>query len=147
MFHQFFYRFVRDSSCLHLTLASPADILRSASRVHSPRGEGTRDARLRMSAGEANLTFVAFCIAFCLLPVICKQFYVISTEFLSLSRRRYFSRNVLSGEKRGETAVFADYVKFKLIFLISATILVIMPPGTTKTTTVGEPFPILTVDL
>ena len=34
-------------------LASPADILRRASRVPSPRGEGTRDARLRMSAGEA----------------------------------------------------------------------------------------------
>ena len=39
-----------------------------------------------------HLTFVAFCIAFCLLPVIRKQFYVISREFLSLSRRRYSSR-------------------------------------------------------
>ena len=35
-------------------IASPADILRRASRVPSLlRGEGTRDARLRMSAGEA----------------------------------------------------------------------------------------------
>ena len=34
-------------------IASPADILRRASRVPSPRGEVTRDARLRMSAGEA----------------------------------------------------------------------------------------------
>ena len=73
---------------------------------------------------------MAFCIAFCLLPVIRKQFYVISTEFLWLSRRRYSSRNVLSGEKRGETVVFADYVKFKLSFLMSANILVITPPGT-----------------
>ena len=32
-------------------IASPADILRRASRVRSP--QGTRDARLRMSAGEA----------------------------------------------------------------------------------------------
>ena len=31
----------------YIDLASPADILR--------RGEGTRDARLRMSAGEANI--------------------------------------------------------------------------------------------
>ena len=51
-------------------------------------------------------------------------------EFLSLSRRNYSLRNVLSGEKRGETAVFAGYVKFKLIFLMSANLLVIMPPGT-----------------
>ena len=42
----------------------------------------------------------------------------------------YSSRNVLSGEKRGEMAVFAGYVKFKLIFLMSANLLVIMPPGT-----------------
>ena len=34
------------------------------------------------------------------------RFYVISMEFLSLSRRRYSSRNVLSGEERGETDVF-----------------------------------------
>ena len=33
-------------------LASPADILRRASR-----GEGTRDARLRMSAGEATRNY------------------------------------------------------------------------------------------
>ena len=38
------------------------------------------------------------------------RFYVISMEFLSLSRRRYSTRNVLSGEERGETAVFAGYV-------------------------------------
>ena len=37
------------------------------------------------------------------------RFYVISMEFLSLSRRRYSSRNVLSGEERGETATFAGY--------------------------------------
>ena len=38
-------------------IASPADILRRASRVPSPRagnGEGTRDARLTMPAGEAS---------------------------------------------------------------------------------------------
>ena len=34
-------------------LASPADILRGASRIPSPRREGTRDA-LRMSTGEAS---------------------------------------------------------------------------------------------
>ena len=33
-------------------------------------------------------------------------------EFLSLSRRRYSSRNVLSGEERGETAVFARFFFF-----------------------------------
>ena len=38
----------------HAKIASPADILRGASRVPSLCGEGTRDARLRMSAGEAN---------------------------------------------------------------------------------------------
>ena len=32
--------------------------------------------------------------------------YVISMEFLSLSRRRSFSRNVTSGEERGEMAIF-----------------------------------------
>ena len=81
-------------------------------------------------SSRLHLTFVAFSIAFCLFPVIRKQFYVISTEFLSLSRRRYSSRNVLRGEKRGETAVFADYVKFELIFLMTANIIVITPPGT-----------------
>ena len=35
----------------------PAGILRRKSRVPSPRGEGTRDARLRMSAGEAMKIF------------------------------------------------------------------------------------------
>ena len=35
-------------------LASPADILRGASRVLAQRGAGTRDASLRMSAGEAS---------------------------------------------------------------------------------------------
>ena len=81
-------------------------------------------------------------------------------EFLSLSHRRYSSRNVLSSEKRGEKAVFADYVKFKLIFLMSANLrqchhasryvlacfLGLLPTWTTKTTVV-EPFPIWTVDL
>ena len=33
----------------------------------------------------------------------------ITLEFLSLSRRRSSSRNVPSGEERGETAVFAGY--------------------------------------
>ena len=37
------------------------------------------------------------------------RFYVIGMEFLSLSRRRSSSRNVPSGEERGETAVFAGY--------------------------------------
>ena len=31
------------------------------------------------------------------------RFYVISMEFLSLSRRRSYARNVPSGEERGET--------------------------------------------
>ena len=34
-------------------LASPADILRGVSRVLAQRGARTRDASLRMSAGEA----------------------------------------------------------------------------------------------
>ena len=37
------------------------------------------------------------------------RFYVISMEFLSLSRRRSSARNVPSGEERGETDVFAGY--------------------------------------
>ena len=43
-------------------------------------------------------------------------FYVISMEFLSLSRRRYSSRNVLSGKERGETNVFAGYFLFHPFF-------------------------------
>lgn len=39
-----------DGKCLTLDIASSPDILRGASR-----GEGTRDAPLRMSAGEATL--------------------------------------------------------------------------------------------
>ena len=39
--------------------------------------------------------------------LILDRFYVISMEFLSLSRRRSPSRNVPSGEERGETAAFA----------------------------------------
>ena len=35
--------------------------------------------------------------------------YVISMEFLSLSRKRSSSRNVPSGEERGDTAVFAGH--------------------------------------
>ena len=38
------------------------------------------------------------------------RFYVISMEFLSLSRRRFSARNVPSGEERGETDVFAGYL-------------------------------------
>ena len=38
--------------------------------------------------------------------------YVISMEFLSLSRKRSSARNVSSGEERGETAVFAGYHSF-----------------------------------
>ena len=37
------------------------------------------------------------------------RFYVISMEFLSLSRRRSSARNVPSDEERGETDVFAGY--------------------------------------
>ena len=37
------------------------------------------------------------------------RFYVISMEFLSLSRRRSSARNVPIGEERGETDVFAGY--------------------------------------
>ena len=44
------------------------------------------------------------------------RFYVISMEFLSLSRRRYSSRNVLSGKERGETDVFAGYFLFHPFF-------------------------------
>ena len=36
--------------------------------------------------------------------------YVISMEFLSLSRKLSSARNVPSGEERGETDVFAGYV-------------------------------------
>ena len=39
------------------------------------------------------------------------RFYITSMEFLSLSRRRSSSRNVPSGEERGETAVFAGELK------------------------------------
>ena len=35
---------------------------------------------------------------------------VISMEFLPLSRRRSSSRNVPTGEERGETDVFAGYI-------------------------------------
>ena len=63
-------------------------------------------------------------MAFCLLSVIRKllrrpispsdqipdRFYVISMEFLLLSRRHSSVRNVPSGEERGETDVFAGYV-------------------------------------
>ena len=42
------------------------------------------------------------------------SFYVISMEFLSLSRRRSSARNVPSGEERGETDVFAGYQKLSL---------------------------------
>ena len=35
------------------------------------------------------------------------RFYVISMEFLSLSRRRSSARNIRSGEERGETGVLA----------------------------------------
>ena len=35
------------------------------------------------------------------------RFYVISMDFLSLSRRRFSPRNVPSGEERGEMDVFA----------------------------------------
>ena len=38
------------------------------------------------------------------------RFYVISIEFLSLSRRRSSARNVPSGKERGETDVFSGYV-------------------------------------
>ena len=44
------------------------------------------------------------------------RFYVISMEFLSLSRRRYSSRTVLSGKERGETNVFAGYFLFHPFF-------------------------------
>ena len=72
-------------------------------------------------SSRLHLTFVAFC----LLSVIRKQwlkqynyssdripdrFYVISMEFLSLSRRRSSSRNVPSGGERGETDVFAGLI-------------------------------------
>ena len=39
------------------------------------------------------------------------RFYITSMEFLSLSRRHSSSRNVPSGEVRGETAVFAGELK------------------------------------
>ena len=41
--------------------------------------------------------------------IVLTLIYVISMEFLSLSRRRSSSRNVLSDEERGETAVFAGF--------------------------------------
>ena len=39
------------------------------------------------------------------------RFYVISMEFLSLSRRRFSAQNVPIGEERGETDVLAGYKK------------------------------------
>ena len=48
------------------TLASPADILRRSFPTNGTSGEGTRDARLRMSAGEASKTRDAF---FSFLPI------------------------------------------------------------------------------
>ena len=61
-----------------------------------------------------DLTVVAFClrlaaVTFGLPDQISDRFYVISMEFLSLSRRRPPWPNVLSGEEQGETAVFACY--------------------------------------
>ena len=36
-------------------------------------------------------------------------------EFLLLSHRRFSARNVPSGEERGETDVFADYLSQRLL--------------------------------
>ena len=44
---------------------------------------------------------------------------VISMEFLSLSRRRSYARNVPSGEERGETDVFAGYSTLQCIKCIT----------------------------
>ena len=44
--------------------------------------------------------------------------YVISVEFLLLSRRRSSSRNVPSGEERGETLVFAGYAIICLLLAL-----------------------------
>ena len=43
------------------------------------------------------------------------RFYFISMEFLLLGRGRYSSRNVLSGEERGQTVVFAGYIFDQLV--------------------------------
>jgi len=40
---------------IYLKVASHADVLRGSSLVSAPRGQGTRDEPLRMSAWEANL--------------------------------------------------------------------------------------------
>ena len=50
-------QFPRESEVL---IASHSDILRRASRVPFPRREGTRSARLRMSAGEARVLTKVF---------------------------------------------------------------------------------------
>ena len=39
-------------------------------------------------------------------------------EFLSLSRRRSSARNVLSDEERGETDIFAGYIRISLSIFI-----------------------------
>ena len=58
------------------------------------------------------------------------RFYVISTEFLSLSRRRSSWRNVLSGKGQGETAVFASYSPCYLQKELTGSIWLIYARGT-----------------
>ena len=49
------------------------------------------------------------------LPPIPDRFYIISMEFLSLSRRRSSTRNVPINKERGETDVFAGYLECVIV--------------------------------
>ena len=64
-----------------------------ARRDYKPHGSALREELLRRQISASDR--------------IPDRFYVISIEFLSLSRRRSSARNVPSGEERGETDVFA----------------------------------------
>ena len=50
--------FLFDREILVVRVASHADVLRGSSRVPAPRGAGTRDEPLRMSAWEAMVRAV-----------------------------------------------------------------------------------------
>ena len=87
--------------CVHLRTSSSKLKCLFQRRLYS-----TNIDRLVRDSSRLHLTFVAFC----LLSVTHKQqlkqcnysvdiFYVISMEFLSLSRRRFWARNVPSGKE------------------------------------------------
>ena len=67
------------------------------------------------------------------------RFYVISMEFLSLSRRRSSSLNVPSGEQRRGTDVFAGYYVFKIKARFFVPVLVNMRKESHTCLTRGSP--------